>query len=531
MRLSLKPCPRESLNRKAKSCIFRSSHARISSNLIGLVALPAHLSGLPPPHRRPPRLLPLLVLGRGRNFEGSSPPSQPQVGGILLWHWHAWQSFSIDEWTVAVLWDGYKVAFHYLPTVLLEPRELLSCSPGSDGALALRQEVSKMLQKEAVELVDQSGPGFYSWLFLVEKATGGWQPVIDLSALNGFVMLTKFKIETAASVLGSVRKGDWMFSIDLKYSYFQIPVHPESRPYLWFCLKGRVYQFCALCFGLSTTPQVFTRVFALVSEWAHRRGVRLLRYLNDWLVIAESRTFLLQHRDLVLQLCKDLGIVVDWEKSDLQPSTHVLYRDADRYVSRRGVPVASSSGSLSGCGDFFSLASIAPSTNVAAGIGPHGFAGAFSSSRSLADASFAVAPQGSLVPHNGRPYRSDPSVAGVHRGSSLVVPGGQVSVQCPSPGSSSVPVTANRRVPVGLGSPPVRYDGFGSVVPGREFTAHQCAGNDGCFSSSGDVSSPVVRSECRPDERQCHGCHLYPASGRDSISCSVLHGRRGSSLD
>ena len=51
----------------------------------------------------------------------------------------------------------------------------------------------------------------------------------------------------------------------------------------------------------------------------------LLCYLNGWLVIAESRDLLLQHRELVLQLCEVLGIVINWEKSDLQPSTRVRY--------------------------------------------------------------------------------------------------------------------------------------------------------------------------------------------------------------
>ena len=43
-----------------------------------------------------------------------------------------------------------------------------------------------MLAKDALEIVLDLGPGFYSRLFLVEKATGGWRPVIDLSHLNGF---------------------------------------------------------------------------------------------------------------------------------------------------------------------------------------------------------------------------------------------------------------------------------------------------------------------------------------------------------
>ena len=107
-------------------------------------------------------------------------------------------------------------------------RALSSCVPGSVSALALQEEVTKTFLKGAVEPVDQPGPGYYSWLFLVEKLTGGWRPVIDLSVLNGFIMLTKFWMETVASVLCSVCRGDWMFSVDLKDAYFQIPIRPES---------------------------------------------------------------------------------------------------------------------------------------------------------------------------------------------------------------------------------------------------------------------------------------------------------------
>ena len=52
---------------------------------------------------------------------------------------------------------------------------------GSPRAQALRQEVEAMLAKGALEIARDPGPGFYSRLFLVEKATGGWRPVIDLS--------------------------------------------------------------------------------------------------------------------------------------------------------------------------------------------------------------------------------------------------------------------------------------------------------------------------------------------------------------
>ena len=80
-----------------------------------------------------------------------------------------------------------------------------------------------------------------------------------------------------------------MVSLDLKDAYLQVPMHPESRKFLRFMVGGKVYQFKVLCFGLSTAPQVFTRVMAPVSAVLHRTGVRLCRYLDDWLLQASSR--------------------------------------------------------------------------------------------------------------------------------------------------------------------------------------------------------------------------------------------------
>ena len=182
-----------------------------------------------------------------------------------------------------------------------------------------------MLDKGALEIVSDPGLGFYSRLFLVEKATGGWRPVIDLSPLNKFVVQTPFRMETVASVLGSIKENDFLASIDLKDAYFQIPVHQDSRKYLRVALKGTVYQFKVLCFGLATAPQVFTRVFAVISSWAHSRGIRLLRYLDDWLIIAASEAELNRNVQALLSLCHYLGIVINEEKSDLVPKRRCKY--------------------------------------------------------------------------------------------------------------------------------------------------------------------------------------------------------------
>ena len=227
---------------------------------------------------------------------------------------------------VTVLWDGYRVPFLDSPPPLSRiPVSFPTYRAGSPRAQALRQEVEGMLAKGALEIARDPGPGFHSRLFLVEKASGGWRPVISLSHLNEFVQLTRFKMETVASVLLSVREGDFLASLDLKDAHFQIPIHRSSRKLLRFTSEGTAYQFRAPCFGLSTAPQVFSRVFAVVSAWAHTHRIRLLRYLDDWLVLSSSEREAKQAVQLLLSLCRTLGIVINEKKSDLVLSQTAKY--------------------------------------------------------------------------------------------------------------------------------------------------------------------------------------------------------------
>ena len=116
-----------------------------------------------------------------------------------------------------------------------------------------------------------------------------------------------------------------MIFIDLKDACLYVPVHPDSRRFLWFVADGQVYQFEALCFDLSRTPQVFTRVMAPVSVILHDLGVWILWYLDDWLVLASSRMEALWARDLILNLCQQLGIMVNLAKSHLNPSSMATF--------------------------------------------------------------------------------------------------------------------------------------------------------------------------------------------------------------
>ena len=231
----------------------------------------------------------------------------------------------MDPWVVEVLRYGYCIPFLREPPLSKVPIPMPSYHPLSTKGVALGEVTQALIAKSAVELAPLPSLGFYSHLFLVWKTSGSWRPVIDLLTLNLFVDVSHFKMETIQSVLLSLCQGDWMASIDLKEAYLQILVHPESRHFLRFVAHGQVYQFTALCFGLSTAPQVFSRVMAPVSAILHSWGISMRRYLNDWLVQSSSRDSLIHDLQVVLDLCRELGIVVNPEKSHLEPSQVVQY--------------------------------------------------------------------------------------------------------------------------------------------------------------------------------------------------------------
>ena len=169
----------------------------------------------------------------------------------------------MDLWVVEVLREGYRIPFLSHTPLSAEPIPMPSNSPSSTKWAALGKVTQALIAKDAVELAPLPFPGLYSRLFLDWKTSGSWRPVIDLLTLNCLVDMSHFQMETIQSVLFSVCQGDWMASIDLKEAYLQVPIHPESRPFLRFVAQGQVYQFTALCFGLSMAPQVFPRSWLL----------------------------------------------------------------------------------------------------------------------------------------------------------------------------------------------------------------------------------------------------------------------------
>ena len=110
-------------------------------------------------------------------------------------------------------------------------------------------------------------------------------------------------METPRSILRALQQGQWLTSLDLKDAYFHIGIHPADRRYLRFCHNSTAWQFTVLPFGLSTSLSVFTKILKPVLAYAHLHRVKLLMYIEDWLLNPGTHQEALEHSSWLKSLC------------------------------------------------------------------------------------------------------------------------------------------------------------------------------------------------------------------------------------
>ncbi len=70
---------------------------------------------------------------------------------------------------------------------------------------------------------------------------------------------------------------------------------PQAIPAV--CVRRTSISVQVLPFGLSLSPRVFTKVAEAALVPLREQGVRILNYLDDWLILAQSQDQLCEHRD------------------------------------------------------------------------------------------------------------------------------------------------------------------------------------------------------------------------------------------
>ena len=110
-----------------------------------------------------------------------------------------------------------------------------------------------------------------------------------------------------------------------KDAYFHISILPCHRKFLRFAFGGEAYQYRVLPFGLALSPRTFTKCMDAALAPLRLQGIRVLNYIDDWLILAKSYDMAVRHRDVVLAHIRCLGLRLNTKKSVSTPSQRTMF--------------------------------------------------------------------------------------------------------------------------------------------------------------------------------------------------------------
>ena len=335
-------------------------------------------------------------------------------------------------------------------------------------------------------------------------------------ALNKFLSVKTFKMETPETIRLSLQQGEWVTSPDFSDAYFHIPVHNRSREFFRFHFQNQTYQFRAFPFGLSTAPMEFTGVVKEVKLMAQSRGIRIHQYLDDWLIRAPTRESCHQGTQSLLALCQDLGWMINLQKSELDPK-RVFEFMGYKYDLTLGLVKPTQARWESILQKIQSILSN-PTCRVRT----------FMSLIGLLTATEKQVPLGRL---HMRPEKSveDPGISGKRDPHSKIPPSASPMVdqrdKCPSrptsPPHASCSSDLYRRLKRRLGCSLRRLHRKWHLVRSRKQTSHQLSGTKGRFTGTKTFSPSSARKSRPSRHRQHYSCGIHQQGGRYEVRLTL----------
>ena len=140
-------------------------------------------------------------------------------------------------------------------------------------------------------------------------------------ALNDYISCSSFKFQTLDDAIKMLQPNYFTAKIDLRHAYRSVPIHKSN-----YVATGLQWHFAGhnhptyffdtrLPFGAKSSPDIFHTLTRSVRRMMERRGFKtIIVYLDDFLIIGETKGECQQAFTTLLQLLIDLGFQISWHK-------------------------------------------------------------------------------------------------------------------------------------------------------------------------------------------------------------------------
>jgi hypothetical protein len=253
--------------------------------------------------------------------------SESFEAGRLKQFVHKWREITSDEHVLEIV-DGVRIEFDVGAQIRF---------PGVTGKQLYHIDVSKELNEviegflamKVIKEMAQEERGFISPIFTVPKKDGSLRMILNLKKFNKNVRYRHFKMDTLESAVSLMTPGCFMASVDLKHAYYTVAMHEDDQKFLQFEYGGRLFQFTCLPMGFASAPRIFTKLCKPVFSTLHENGHIIVGYIDDSYLQGDSVQECQQNIEDSVQLMRDLGFIVNLEKSVLTPSHMVEFLGFD----------------------------------------------------------------------------------------------------------------------------------------------------------------------------------------------------------
>lgn len=174
----------------------------------------------------------------------------------------------------------------------------------------VKHEIDTMLQSKIIESAQTN---FINPLVIVKKKNNEIRLCLDARNLNSITKSQYDAPQNLQSMLSCFGKNTIFTKLDLKNSFWLIPLAVESRKYTGFSVDGHVYQFRVVPYGLQSSASSLVRTMQSILDQYEQF---CFHYIDDILIFSESVREHMSHIEIILKALDIAGLKLNIEKCE-----------------------------------------------------------------------------------------------------------------------------------------------------------------------------------------------------------------------